>query len=150
MAWMSVSKSCLVVHKCCATVRALVTWGGAIAEAAAAQEMSAASIDGKSKFAVQTNLTISQRPVEVRSGLLCRELDASVLQHASGASLDKATQLCKQAVRERIIIAKALKVTAAAACSGAAPLLEFRHDCQGAAPSSNHAFIAYARPMTIS
>ncbi len=57
---------------------------------------------------------------------------------------------CKQAVRERIIIAKALKVTAAAACSGAAPLLEFRHDCQGAAPSSNHAFIAYARPMTIS
>ena len=62
----------------------------------------------------------------------------------------KAAQLCKQAVRERIIIAKALKVTAAAACSGAAPLLEFRHDCQGAAPSSNHAFIAYARPMTIS
>jgi len=38
----------------------------------------------------------------------------------------KATQLCKQAVRERIIIAKALKVTAAAACSGAAPLLGFR------------------------
>lgn len=152
MAWMSVSKSCLVVHKCCATVRALVTWGGAIAEAAAAQEMSAASIDGKSKFAVQTNLTISQRPVEVRSGLLAElaaeELDASVLQHASGASLDHT--LCKQAVRERIIIAKALKVTAAAACSGAAPLLEFRHDCQGAAPSSNHAFIAYARPMTIS
>ena len=79
------------------------------------------------------------------------ELDTSVLHHSSGASLDKqpTTQLCKQAVRERIIIAKALKVTAAAACSGAAPLLEFRHDCQGAAPSSNHAFIAYARPVTI-
>ena len=97
------------------------------------------------------------RPVEVRNGYfkahcLVAELDASVLQHASGASLDQPgqPQLCKQAVRERIIIVKPLKVTAAAACSGAAPLLEFRHDCQGAAPSSNHAFIAYARPMTIS
>ena len=79
---------------------------------------------------------VSQRPVEVRSGLLAydyslvAELDASVLQHASGASkrlrasrillkgpqttaaTDRcvqasATQLCKQAVRERIIIARA-------------------------------------------
>ena len=65
MAWMSVSKSCLVVHKCCATVRALVTWGGAIAEAAAAQEMSAASIDEKSiSQQCKPRVQVSQRSIE--------------------------------------------------------------------------------------
>ena len=88
MAWMSVSKSCLVVHKCWATVRALATCGGAIAAAAAAQEMSAAIIAGKSKSRQCKPLVqVSQRPVEVDAGLLGRllgaELDASVLQHAS-------------------------------------------------------------------
>ena len=55
--------------------------------------------------AVQTTRTSIMRPVEVRNGYfkahcLVAELDASVLQHASGRqpqAWTKATQLCKQA-----------------------------------------------------
>ena len=105
------------------------------------------------------------RPVEVRNGYfkahcLVAELDASVLQHASGRqpqAWTKATQLCKQAVRERIIIAKALKVTAAAACSGAAPLLEFRQIAKSRTERQPRIFHAHTsdddhltRPETLS
>ena len=60
-----------------------------------------------------------------------------------------ANRQSKQAVRERIIIAKALKVTAAAACSGAAPLLEFRQIAKVQHRAATHAFITRARPVTI-
>ena len=101
------------------------------------------------------------RPVEVRNGYfkahcLVAELDASVLQHASGRqpqAWTKATQLCKQAEQTGSARANYYRKGSKSDSSGclqrrgtAAGVQANRH---GVAPGENHAFIAYARPMTI-